>query len=62
MPILENMTLSEKHNYARLKKRGYSDEEAKDMLLAIRAIPQEERKELERMLVENMKANFRRKE
>ena len=57
MPILENMTVSEKHNYERMKKRGYTDEEIKQTLLGIRAVPQELKEKAYKAIGENILRN-----
>ena len=58
MEILENMTVSEKHNYERMKKQGHTDEEIKEMLLTIRSIPPESKKALVKAVKKSIMENL----
>ena len=54
METLKDMTVSEKHNYERLIKMGYSHKQALEQLERIRAIPKEEMDELREAIAKNM--------
>ena len=59
MSTLKDMTLSEKHNYERLIKKGYTHKEAIQMLQMIRDIPQKDKEKTIQAIKRNMMKNLK---
>ena len=55
METLKDMTASERHNYERIIKMGYTHKEAIEQLKRIRAIPKKDREELIEAIAKNIK-------